>query len=302
MKLPNGYSSYYQGVIEKAKKFISYGFWTGLTEVRLSKWINNFEDDFDKYIPIKILDNLLYRSDDHFRVLLKEMLFSSLPIHLYKKYNIIDNGKDLSRKLTANDNEYKIRFVLSRGANDHISKSCFSVARLLDKHLRINKSIILTPKEVLNNFNKEHIYIICDDFSGTGNQLIKNIKEQGEEYSSLINLSNNIIFHPMIIHEESIQNINSAFPNLQLCYIEKLSKNNNFFSEENNIFNDGINTIRRLKEHYLDMLDKYEIIGVDKLGYSNQGLILAFEDAAPDNSLPLLWYSGRKFTPLFNRT
>ncbi|WP_061250476.1 MULTISPECIES: phosphoribosyltransferase-like protein [Leptospira] len=302
MILPSAYTSYCQSIIQRCRKFISYGFWTGLTDIRLSRWINNFQDDSDKYFACRILDNLIYRSDVHFKAYLREMVYTSLPAILNQNYGIKENGKKLHDKLIANDNEYKLRFVLSKGPNDHLSKSCFNVARQLDKNLRINKGIILNPSDLLTSFDPDCKYVICDDFSGTGNQFIKNIEDNGERYISLIHDNKNIIFHPMVIHEDSIKKINQVYPKIIFGYIEKLTQVNNVFSIENGIFEDGENNIEDIKNHYLKMIDQYKITGVDNFGFCSQGLILAFEDAAPDNSIPLIWYSGERFSPLFNRS
>ncbi|WP_149031742.1 hypothetical protein [Leptospira santarosai] len=172
------------------------------------------------------------------------MVYTSLPAILNQNYGIKENGKKLHDKLIANDNEYKLRFVLSKGPNDHLSKSCFNVARQLDKNLRINKGIILNPSDLLTSFDPNCKYVICDDFSGTGNQFIKNIEDNGERYISLIHDNKNIIFHPMVIHEDSIKKINHIYPKIIFGYIEKLTQVNNVFSIENGIFEDGVNNIK----------------------------------------------------------
>lgn len=44
-----------------------------------------------------------------------------------------------------------------------------------------------------------------------------------------------------------------------------------------------------------------KLVGKDRFGYGGLGLAYAFEHAVSDNNLPLLWWPGADWTPLFDR-
>jgi hypothetical protein len=74
------------------------------------------------------------------------------------------------------------------------------------------------------------------------------------------------------------------------------------FHEDSVCFKDECNTPDSAKEFYYELLRKRRLTFTRKLGYGQLELAYAFEHAAPNNSLPILWYNGgKKWTPLFNR-
>ncbi|WP_210409483.1 phosphoribosyltransferase-like protein, partial [Leptospira levettii] len=127
-----------------------------------------------------------------------------------------------------------------------------------------------------------------------------------EFFSSTISKTDNIIFHPMIAHDIAFTNIRTEIPKIQVQTIERLTNKHSFLYEslDNDApFVNQLNNKETIKKFYLSLIEKFNIQLPEEeiYGFGKLGLLLAFEDSAPDNTIPLLWYQSDKFTPLFNR-
>ncbi|TGL22052.1 hypothetical protein EHQ42_04645, partial [Leptospira levettii] len=146
-----------------------------MTLPKLGKWLNNFTTEQEIFFSAVILNNLLYRSNDHIKSLLKEFVYISARNIVQNKYNINVSIKEFLQELSVDKNKYNIYFIPSISNKEPLYKSGPHISRVLQKDFHINDLKFINREDLEKKFNKDHIYIFFDDFSGTGEQFILNM-------------------------------------------------------------------------------------------------------------------------------
>lgn len=293
LKLPRNWHIYYSTVVDRVQKYIDYGIWDGFSKQNLLGWVKNFKTDPEKYFAARILDSLLYRSERHFISLAKEFAYVLLP-------QSIDVSEDYVNRL-ARRPSLPFRFVLSVEAEEHYGKSPNIIQRLLIRFCGIHEDYFMTPGRMHIEFSEDFKYFFIDDFAGTGEQFISNIISWGNEINDRVSNSGNFVFAPLIMHILARQNISVDFPQIRFLSAEMLDYTHSIFNQDSYFANDGENSSRDYKLFYLSLLEKFEINDDQERGYGELDLLLAFQHATPDNSIPLIRAENDRFHRLFQR-
>ena len=298
--LPRDGIVYTETVFSRSRDYISYDIWSGLEMHRLDQWLANFKTDEERYLAAKILDSLIYRSDRQTIALMKHLFQVSLPDYS-RKHNLPRSLGNLywSMKDRYVDPSVRVAPVLPDLAGP--TKSGPTYTRDLKRHLRFSESWIVFGTEAIQYLDQLDALIFIDDFLGTGQQFSEFLESSG---LSLDLARANVIYAPLTGHYRAIEKLQTDFPGLHVIPVEVLDEKHSFFSEQAGNFDDGVNNAKLALDHYHMLLaDRgIDVQGKSRQGYGGLEIVYAFENAVPDNSLPILWWhQSENWKPLFDR-
>lgn len=299
--LPKDGPIYSENIFNRCRALISYEVWSGIDMVRMDAWINNFRTPEEQYFGACVLDFLIYRSDRQTVALMRQLFqriipdlqrTSSLPFCLR---NIYDKLRDASV-------DPGIRLVPVFSPSDPPTKSALTIARMLKRHLRFSEHWIIRPDEVQRCVSSgAQAVVFIDDFLGTGDQFGDFLTDAALT-PCLAGAC--CIYTPLAGHIEGCNRLHTAFPNLHVAPVEVLTDRHGLFSDTAGVFPDSINSRESARDFYYDLIKqrKIAVSGPDRRGYGHFELVYAFENAVPDNSLPIIWWAkSPDWQPLFDR-
>lgn len=297
-KLPKDGAIYTEEVLGRCRDLISFGLWTGIEPFRLDQWVRNFVSDEERYFCAKVLDFLIYRSDPQMIAGLKEIFQVILP-QIGFDHGIGVLGNAFAQLKSETDHGIRLVPVIPRNAPP--TKSGNALGRLLKRKLRINESWIMTPEQLCANGRSAKAVVFFDDFLGTGEQFTKFYNDY--KFPSLFS-STKFAYVPLVANQGAMSDLMSLFPELYVYSSEVLNSSHSFFSPDCPAFKDGTNSPFTAIEFYHDLLVKKQIdvYGADRQGFGGMEFLVAFGNAVPDNSLPILWWNeSQNWKPLFDR-
>lgn len=298
--LPRDGIVYTETVFSRSRDFISYDVWSGVELHRLDQWIANFRTDEERYFAAKILDALIYRSDRQTIALMKHMFQVSLPDYS-RQMKLPESLKHVYTSMKSSSTDPRIRVAPVLPEHSAPTKSGPTYTRDLKRHLRFSEKWLAFGSDAIQYLDQIDALIFIDDFLGTGQQFgeFLNASSLSKDLSR-----GNVIYAPLTGHYLAIERLRSDFPGLHVVPVEVLDEKHSFFSEQAGHFDDGINSNESALNHYHDLLKDRDIRvqGSLRQGYGGLELVYAFENAVPDNSLPILWWhQSDNWKPLFDR-
>jgi hypothetical protein len=294
LPLPKHWSTYYNSIRDRCQSLIDLKIWSGIDINSLNAWKKNFKSDEEKYFSACILDSLIYRSNDQTYSLIHQLLYKNLN-NLLRSEGIQSLTKFPLNIQTVNPDPL-VRFVPVMTSEDPVTKSSYEILRFMKRFFSIKECWIINPSEIercLSQGVKTVVFI--DDFLGTGKQF-----DEICIYANIYDLikKSNIVYAPLVAHEDGISYLKTIHPNLKITCVEMLtSKNHSFFK---NYFP---SCEEEAKMFYVDLMKNrnLEFDPVEPFGYGNMELTYSFEHSSPDNSLQILNKSSDNWKPLFNR-
>ena len=294
-RLPADGPIYTDHVITRCKGLIAHNVWQGLEEIRLSKWLNNFATDEQRYFAARVLDTLMYRSDSQTKSMLTHQFQRTIP-DIARHHNLPSELYTAYDQLQANS-EPNVRIVPVVPSQQPIMASGPLIARVILKHLNFRRKWIIGHDEVCST---TPFVIFVDDFIGTGTQFSNFLQREG-----LVRLvrKRRCCYVALAAHKAGIQHLTSTFTDLPVSAVDLLESRNSLFHQQSMAFPDGTNNIDDAKAFYYEMLDEYHVNDSRfRNGYGGLNLAYAFAHAVPNNSTPLLWWPrNANWTPLFTR-
>lgn len=297
--IPKDGQTYVSDIVDRCEELIHRDIWSGLHIQRLRKWISNFLTDEERYFAACVLDSLIFRSKDQTLALIKQLFQRVIPDLARLDPTPIRPISDWQQCLR--DENSDVRIVAAVKKRDPPTKSAHIVARLMKQYFFISEHNIIKPWEVEGCATIGiKVFLLIDDFLGTGDQIIELIKEEQLEnsFSSIY-----IAYIPLVAHKDGINKLCAAFPALRVKGVEILDDSHSLFHDECSCFKDEMNTPESVKEFYYDLLKRknIDIEGPDRRGYGHLEIAYVFEHAVPDNCLPILWWNSGGWFPLFSR-
>jgi hypothetical protein len=294
IKLPKDWKTYHDSVRDRCRNLIDLKIWNGIDIHQFEMWRQNFTSDEEKYFSACVLDSLVYRSNEQTYSLINELIYKNIN-NLYRTLDL----NNLTYFPTNMQNplvDPLIRFVPVIREEDPVTKSSYAILRFMKRHFHISEKWIINPWKIEEHLsNGVKVIVFIDDFMGTGHQFDEACIWQN---LSPIIKNNTVIYAPLVAHQKGIDYVLGQYPNINITYVEKLQiETHSFFS---NYFEKE--TVEA-KEFYLHLLKKFGISPStgNEYGYGNMELTFAFEHAAPDNSLEILYARNNGCNPLFNR-
>ena len=266
-----------------------------LTTDTVRAYLNQFDNNINQRIIFQILQNCTYYNITNIKIIMKR-LFSEIKFFINSN-NLpainYSSGKRVGNVLVSN--------------LDSLGKSSTQYAKYFsDENMVLHNNTIEIGKilEKLKNDNKINFLIFVDDFIGTGNNIINNIREINKKYPEIfkkdIHIFMAIITGFLDAKEKIEQELEKlGFKNIKIIIHEPLNENNKCFSENSKIFT---NSIQKKEAEDLCWNFGNKLVSNNPLGYGNCQVAIIFPETCPNNCLPILWAKNKDFIPLFERT
>jgi hypothetical protein len=297
--IPSDGPTYIEQVRSRCHDLIQCGIWSGLHIQKLNQWWSNFSSDTEHYFAACLLDGITYRSDDQTIALMQQLVQRVLPDLGRASGGIVDWQERLHPTLY--DSRVRLVPVIPPGSAQ--AKSAYVILRLFEKRLGVPRRVLAKPEDIetLVASGMEAI-VFVDDLLGTGLQFVNDFAVHYRLGS--IAAGTRLIYAPLVAHEDGIAYIRSRLPNVSVASSETLGASHAIFGSHGRTFNDGLNSPESAWHLYLNILSTRGIVldPANQRGFGELELAFFFEHAAPDNCLPIFWWSkAANWKPLFFR-
>jgi len=293
--------------LQKVHFYIETNFWSKLDNDSLSRWLNNFKTDDEKYCAAKLLDRFVYYSEaDILRLLeygFNELIFKRLAYKSEIQANfIISNDAIIKLK----DNFLAKCAILPLITMDNPSESSLAITRYMTNDLGFSEKKILNLNNLTSSYlNEIENLVIIDDFIGTGKQIL-DFWNYGKVVVDGVPIEVNklkmkfpnleIEYLCLVCTEEGYNNFHAENDTigLRITYCEKLTNKFKVFGSSSVYFD----------KHEVDLCKETlerlcTINNIDFLGYQGFDYAIAFHHSIPDTSLPLFFKQEANWQPLF---
>lgn len=299
--VPDRAATYCRDIFQRCEDLIQGHIWTGIAIQQLKAWWGNFGTDTEKYFAACLLDALIYRSADQTRALMVQLFQRALPDAMRRRNAPSEVSDDWLDRLRGLQSDPGVRIVPVIRLSDPPTKSGPLVCRQMKRLLGLNDRWMIWPGQVPRARRSGiKVFLFVDDFLGTGFQFRRFLDSMGPLEPAADEW---FIYAPLIAHEKGLSRITKKTPFMTLAPVETLDESYSVFSPASPHFDDGENCFESAKNFYLEFLQSRKFTGLGRmtLGYSNLSLVLAFEHATPNASLPILWLPRPSVRPLFAR-
>lgn len=251
----------------------------------MRSWLGNFSTDEDQYLAAHLLDALIYRTDAMLDSTSQHVIEMVLPDELKRLGLYNSNSVDqFIEQLVSGDELLGIRFVAVDGSFEQTpGKSGAQLIRQFYRATKVNKKLLVRPENISKLNNGVKTLVFLDDCLGTGSQFSRfcdyyKLKQLSDKFS--------LIYLPFVAHSTGLRTLKTGYPFLNLAPVEKLSNENNFFSESKSSkgiwLRDGKNSISDVKKHYRSLLKSKGASGESEYCLN---LSLGFYFSTPNNTL-----------------
>lgn len=299
-QLPTDGTIYSEAVFSRCRDLIGYQLWSGLQRPRLDAWINNFRTDEERYFAARVLDALIYRSDDQTLALMRQ-LFSRVVPDYARIHKLPGSLQRIYTSLREAHIDPRVRLVPVIPPGSPPTKSGPVIARHLKRALRFSEQWIIHPDRVASEFGNADAFVFIDDFLGTGEQFSGFLSATGLDAHVS---TSTFVYACLAGHSEGIGMLQGSFPQLHISTVECLDDSHAIFHPKAGSFPDEVNSAESARDFYYQLLaDRgIHIVGPDRRGFGHLEVVYAFEHSVPDNSLPILWWDGSpQWRRLFDR-
>lgn len=288
--IPEQFHNLFDEVDQQFRLLIRKQVITGIDDLKLDSWLANFLSDEDYYLAARILHGLMFRSKAMICSSIDQLLQCVLPGELRKfglfPYRSIEEFLD---SLSEGNESHPLRFIAIDGSSEREEpgKSGVLIIRHFRQHARIAKSLTCRPENLSSLPSTVKCLIFADDIIGTGKQFGKFAKHHKiAEHAT----SRKLIYCPLIAVEKGMQKIVKEHPWLLTKPIELLNERHQFYhgdeSDPKLWAADGVNTVEDVRSYVMQLAASRGIPATTEHGLD---LLLGFEHATPNNTLPLLW-------------
>jgi len=293
---PDNIEDIFRRILNKCLKLIDLQYWDGIEKDNLLSWAKQFDTDEEKFLGAAILNNLIYRSKAAVESFGSNIFHIILPSVLENNdiYNINDLGDWCAQLKNKSCMQFPFRFSTIEGVDRLPGKSGSVIYRTLQrKYFDRNLGTTATFIEGLNKSIKAVVFF--DDILGTSDQFSTFVDKYLKQRPDI-----KFIYIPLVAHQDGLDAMSSAFPNIAIHPVEVLTQENSFFSSENLLFKG-----RLTSEEVTMLYDRFCVKKNLKIkmnnGHGNMALTYCFSDSTPNNNIPLLWYNSDDWTGLFTR-
>jgi hypothetical protein len=277
------------------------GLWEREPKLRPTAWINNFPTE-ERYYAAHMLDRFLYMSDDVTNLLLRRSFRHFVNHHLN---NCLTNAQ---AKQSYEALRQSICFTGVEGENPNQSDSGLTFCRKARQELRVPERLIVSPQEALLNASRGYTIVFLDDFSGSGEQIVKMLKRKYSDthpYTFLdAQSSARCALHyllPITTSNALVRLRREDLP-LKMHAAHILTERYTIHSIADVEVKTGIYHLLRQHSQALIVPEFMGDTDSRMFGFHQLGLTVAFSHSVPDSSLPILWAAGgRDWTPLAER-
>lgn len=261
----------------------------------IREWLEQFDSFENQRYMFKLLEHIKFYTSIEIREKMED-LFREVKKEIRKA----------EKERIIKDNQRKRDDILVSYLDQSPVKSGAEYAKLFVEANNIykdNSTIISKLENKIGESKDLNALIFIDDFIGSGNSIIENLKEFADNYGELILEKKLIVIIGVItgflegkyLIEKCINEL--GLP-ISIIILDPLDNSNKVFDNESAIFTKPNERERTKKICYdigLDLEKKHP------LGYDNCQATVVFPNTCPNNSLPVLWKKTKSWIPLFER-
>jgi len=280
-----------------AQRLIYCGKQKDVAEIK--SWLRQFDDDSRIETAFLLLQRVAERGfiNEGMRGLgmnkIEEMIHAKRRSVGSGSWNIVKNRRD-NLAIGYVDAEHKSGATMAREAKNMLRAGKCASATDLDGWMR-------------SHADADALVTILDDFSGTGNTLVKGMQKFRSKISADLweqyVKEGRLALFVMFAFPEALEAIRKEFPGIQVLAATVLSDELRACDDEAGIFeSEGERNFAR------DVLQQIgrELSPSFPLGHGDMGVLVVFHNTTPNNTLPIFWSGGsvqeRPWRPLFPRS
>ncbi|MCP3940928.1 MAG: ATP-binding protein [Desulfobacteraceae bacterium] len=260
------------------------------------EWLEQFEDAENQRYAFKLLENIKFYTNNEIREKTEE-LFIEVKKEI-RKYN----EQYLNRKIS----ERKISGIIVSYLDSNPVKSGSEYAKIFVEKNNIYKGHSTVPEKIFNKINEFDTIaaiVFIDDFIGTGNSVIENLKPILSQNEELFIEKNIIIIIGAITGflkaKHKIEEFTKKYKvTISLKILVPLDNKDKCFDHHSSIYPQ---TIEREKAFSVFNKIGQKLEPKHPLGYGNCQATVVFPNTCPNNTLPILWKETRDWKPIFKR-
>lgn len=293
----------YQRLDAEIFELIESGIWEQIGRDRYKRWISQFETPDERLLGALIVRHLIFRSEKQKKAVLRQAIergittLSSAQLRSRRSLRVaLSEENHMGREIFFAPVEWK---GMPPG------KSGQPLIRELKRSFRLNNECLIYGDEfpsIKASNSKARLFFI-DDTLGSGHQFEDCLYHN--DLLSRAGLLNSIIYIPLMAHERGLKFVSDRYPAVEVWPGEKLTEENDAFALMDRWASDGrLDFQRHPREVYSGICRRhapFEKTADGESGYEGMTLLLGYDNATPDNSLPLLWDKASTWRPLLIR-
>lgn len=302
--------------MDKYKDYIEIQWWNKLQKRDIDNWIKNFGTNEE--LAKKILENVIYYNDPQMKSYTR-FLINRLKGQVYEQvmkqgnYAFVD---DEVLQSAWQDYKQKTRFVPAAVMGDTTS-SAFMVARqwrsVLEGVSGNGEELFTDITGIEKNYEKDaRRFILVDDFSGSGSQMLKVLGQKIAYQGRSVELGRlpdyaadvEIVVAVYVIHTKAIRAVGDKYSKVKIIYVDLVSDDLNYLNEKAIMYRklDEKKT-KAIVAQIQELCDtvKKENSGLQKLSSYVLNIPIVFEHGCPNNTLILLFAHTDNWQQLFKR-
>jgi hypothetical protein len=298
--VPPASEELYEQVVSRFRMLLRRGVITGITGVRLNLWLKNFVSSEEQYLAARVLENLTYRSQAMVTSAIQHVNECVLPCELRRRgIGNFANVDELVESLRSGDVSHPVRFVAVDGGYEQVPGKSGSVIIRQFQRDGVSKVLTCKPENLRALPATVKCLVFVDDMLGTGKQF----SGFAEHYKlDICAQTHAVIYCPLIAHQKGLDALAAKFPWLTLLPVEVFGDAHQFYrgaAKSPTLWAvDGANLVEDVQTFVKALCTKRKIPATTR---HSLNLLLGFEHATPNNSLPLLYAESPKWNFLLKR-
>lgn len=277
--------------------------WSGVTKTDYLRWINNFNQvEEGKYIAVRILNFLLYYSEDDLLKLLDDVVMSIfeenvvLPLEVENKFSLLPS-----------DIEFAVKNAISKTiimpAMEDLQDPGASgpeIIRHVRNHFQPQIKTIYNH-ELLSDTACDTV-IIIDDCLGTGEQCeafwtTAQIKNGKLLRDWILENKKRVYYIALVGYKKSVELLKKEYPELKIKCGEYLDDYHQVFSHNSRCWRD--NDEQNWAKTEIEKISKEN--GITAGGFNDMSFAVALHKTIPDWSLPILYKNKNEWKHFIER-
>lgn len=297
--VPPAHEGLYDQVVSRFRMLLRRHVITGITDIRLNLWLKNFVSLDEQYLAARVLDNLSYRSQAMVTSAIQHVHECMLPCELRRRgIGDFANVDEFVESLRSGDATHPVRFVAVDGGQDTPGKSGPVIIRQFQRD-GVAKALTCKPENLAALPAAVKCLVFVDDMLGTGRQFAGFVETYKlNTYAG----THAIIYCPLIAHKKGLEKLTTRFPWLTLLPVEVFDAAHQFYragEKDPTLWAiDGVNRLDDVRGFVKTLCEKRNIPATTQ---HSLNLLLGFEHATPNNSLPLLYAESPQWNFLLKR-
>lgn len=277
--------------------------WSGISNADYIRWCNNFDQiDEGKYIGTRILNSLLYYSEDDLLKLLDDAIMGIFENEIILPLQISSNFNCLPSQLEYAVKEAIPKTILMPSIEDLMDPGASGpeIIRDVRNHFRPKLQTIFNDN--LSTKAEYDRVIIIDDCIGSGKQCetfwtTAKIQEGKLLRDWAAETKTKAYYIALVGYKKAVQELREKYTDLTIVCAEYISDHHQIFSDKSSCWKD--------KDEQMWAQDKLGTrvreVGVSLLGHSDLSFAVALHKTIPDWSLPALYKNKSDWKHLIER-